>query len=161
MMKVLLTLRVRTVERSPRLINHSPKHFASAMSETLKARIQIFDPKQCYSVRERRLPHWSQAGTICFITWRTWDSIPVHVLQAWLAERDAWLRQQGIDPQAPDCTTQLRNRNPELLEEFQRRLSDRWNAQLDACHGACACDGPIWRRSSATVSDILTVTVTT
>ena len=38
--------------------------------------MQIFDPKQEFCIVERRLPHWSQAGTITFVTWRTWDSIP-------------------------------------------------------------------------------------
>jgi hypothetical protein len=66
------------------------------MSEPLKSCIQVFDPKQGYAIIERRLPHWSQAGTIAFITWRTWDSIPEAVLNEWLAERDDWLPRHGI-----------------------------------------------------------------
>jgi hypothetical protein len=38
--------------------------------------LQLFDPSARHSVVERRLPHWLQAGAICFITWRTRDSIP-------------------------------------------------------------------------------------
>jgi hypothetical protein len=56
------------------------------MTTPLKSRVQVLDPKQEIAVIERRLPHWSQAGTIAFITWRTWDSIPKHVCEAWLAE---------------------------------------------------------------------------
>ena len=46
--------------------------------------IQCFDPKQEYAVCERRLPHWSQAGTVSFVTFRMWDSIPQPILNRWL-----------------------------------------------------------------------------
>ena len=58
---------------------------------------QLFDPEQDFQVFERRLPHWAQAGTLCFITWRTWDSIPKPVLQHWLDERNRWLARHGIN----------------------------------------------------------------
>src|SRR4051812_20608342 len=61
--------------------------------------LQAFDPKSDYSVVERScLPHWVQAGTICFITWRTRDSLPQPVVERWVEERRAWLRKQGINP---------------------------------------------------------------
>ena len=50
--------------------------------------LQMFDPHAEYAVVERRLPHWAQAGTMCFITWRSFDSIPSTVLRRWHAERD-------------------------------------------------------------------------
>jgi REP element-mobilizing transposase RayT len=37
---------------------------------------QFFDPKQDFTVAWKTLPHWAQAGTLCFITWRTRDSLP-------------------------------------------------------------------------------------
>jgi hypothetical protein len=43
----------------------------TGMNDPIRDRIQVFDPTQEYAVIERRLPHWVQAGTICFITWRT------------------------------------------------------------------------------------------
>src|SRR5258708_37659176 len=58
--------------------------------------IQAFDPDQPYSVISRRLPHWAQAGTACFITWRTADSMPRDVVDRWIAERNALLELQGI-----------------------------------------------------------------
>jgi type I restriction enzyme R subunit len=82
------------------------------------------------------LPHWSQAGTISFITWRTWDSIPESVLNQWLAARAEWLKQHGINPASDDWRTQLHTLGPTLLREFQLLVSDRWNEHLDACHGA-------------------------
>lgn len=123
------------------------------MSESLRSRIQVFDPNEEYAVVARRLPHWSQAGTLSFITWRTWDSIPKRVLEVWLAERDAWLKRHGIDPASVGCSLreqqasrgarglhwqkQLQALGPMLVEEFQLRVSDRWNDQLDECHGRC------------------------
>ena len=38
--------------------------------------ISTFDPQADFSIVERALPHWHQAGTVCFITWRLADSLP-------------------------------------------------------------------------------------
>ena len=124
-------------------------------------RIRVFDPRQEFAVVNRRLPHWSQAGTIAFITWRTWDSIPQRVLQEWLAERNAWLEKHGIavasngqcNHLAPrdgasrgarrvHWRDQLQSLVPTLVQEFQRRFADRWNENLDQCHGACVLRRP-------------------
>jgi putative transposase len=64
--------------------------------------VQLFDPEQDVAIIKRRLPHWSQAGTACFITWRTWDSIPQAVLATWLEERRVFLQKHGINPLAED-----------------------------------------------------------
>ena len=42
---------------------------------------QFFDPEQDVAVVHKRLPHWSQPGTIAFITWRTGDSLPKELLK--------------------------------------------------------------------------------
>jgi putative transposase len=104
--------------------------------------MQIFDPNQEYAVIERRLPHWSQAGTVVFITWRTWDSMPEQVVRHWQDERFALLRKHGIDPQHGDWEKQLRTRDVKLFRELKRILSDRWNDHLDECHGACVLRRP-------------------
>jgi len=103
---------------------------------------QVFDPRQDYSVTERRLPHWSQAATVSFITWRTWDSMPAHVLADWLAERDAWLRRHGIDPSGKERESLLRALPADLASEFRKYVADRWNQRLDALHGACVLRQP-------------------
>jgi putative transposase len=108
--------------------------------------MQVFDPNQEYAVVDRRLPHWSQAGTICFITWRTWDSMPAYVIEGWMAERVAWLHRHGIDPSRPDWKRCLETLPSDRLREFQRYLSDRWNDQLDALHGACILRRPALSR---------------
>ena len=35
--------------------------------------LQAFDPQAEFTIVQRRLPHWCQAGSVCFITFRTWD----------------------------------------------------------------------------------------
>jgi type I restriction enzyme R subunit len=117
--------------------------------------IQVFDPLQEFAVVERRLPHWSQSGTITFITWRTWDSMPDHVIRMWLAERDEWLRENGINPSAilanatragePHAEREEYNIEalpPEHRRRFRQYLSDRWNDHLDALHGECVLRRP-------------------
>lgn len=107
------------------------------MSAGLSSRIQVFDPKQEFSIVHRKLPHWSQAGTICFITWRTWDSMPRQVIELWQQERAAWLARNGIDPAAADCLDQLAALDPKMVERYQSFVANRWNDHLDQCHGQC------------------------
>jgi type I restriction enzyme R subunit len=112
-----------------------PSYQERAMSD-LRARLQVFDSKQGVAIVERRLPHWSQAGTIAFITWRTWDSMPEAVLERWLAERNAWLLRQGIDPDHDGWRARLGLLAPALRAEYQQ-FADRWNEHLDEGHGQC------------------------
>ena len=98
---------------------------------------QVFDPKAEFSIVERKLPHWSQAGTLCFITWRTADSIPASVLRRWHADREAWLSKHGIEPDDSNWKSRLLQLEPELRSEFIRTFSDRWHQHLDTCSGKC------------------------
>ena len=99
--------------------------------------LHFFDPRSEYTVIERRLPHWTQAGVICFITFRTHDSIPKDVLERWRQERRQWLRQHGINPIAADWRVRLQQLDKLLQHEFYEQFSTRWHDELDACHGAC------------------------
>jgi type I restriction enzyme R subunit len=112
------------------------------MNESIRERIQVFDPTQEYGVIERRLPHWVQAGTICFITWRTWDSIPEPVLKKWIAARDQWLVHHGIDSREPDWKVHLQSLGDKLVSDFRQIISERWNEHLDECHGECVLRQP-------------------
>jgi type I restriction enzyme R subunit len=122
------------------------------MNDRTRERIQVFDRAQEYAVVERRLPHWTQAGTICFITWRTWDSIPAPVLEKWLGERDTWLARHGIDPQRADWNDRLQSLDKRLVAEFREYIADRWNGHLDECRGSCVLRRP---ELSKIVSDSL------
>ena len=103
---------------------------------------QAFDPCGEFTVVERRLPHWSQAGTVCFITFRTWDSMPAHVVRAWLAERQEWLRMHGIDPALADWEARLLELPRAAQLAFADFVSDRWNEHLDELYGACVLRQP-------------------
>ena len=79
---------------------------------------------------------------MCFITWRTWDSIPQTVLWKWLAQRDVWLARHGIDTSEPDWRRQVERLDASLILEFRSHVADRWNEHLDACHGECVLRRP-------------------
>jgi hypothetical protein len=102
---------------------------------------EFFDPHQEARIVWRKLPHWSQAGVLCFITFRTFDSIPAKVLATWHAQRDEWLRGHGFDPNARTWNTLLRE-SPQLWAEFHKRFSNRWHDNLDAGHGECVLRSP-------------------
>lgn len=106
------------------------------------ALLRFFDPEDEVSVVERDLPHWMQAGTACFITWRTWDSIPEDWIDGWLSGRAAWLCRHGINPDSADCRTQLARLTRSQQREFHREFSARWEAHLDRCHGECVLRRP-------------------
>ena len=96
--------------------------------------LQLFDPNAEFSIVERKLPHWSQTGAVCFITWRTIDSIPKSVLNRWHADREDWLRRHVIDPRGSDWKSQVQRLPPKLRAEFGRDFSDRWHRHFDAGH---------------------------
>jgi type I restriction enzyme R subunit len=104
--------------------------------------MRFFDPNDHIAITERKLPHWSQAGTFCFITWRTHDSIPKAVLEQWLADRDLWLRDHGIKPSSTDWKAQLARLTPTLITEFHHAFTERWEDSLDAGHGECVLRRP-------------------
>ena len=103
---------------------------------------RVFDPKDDVLVLERRVPHWSQAGTICFITFRSFDSLPKPVVEAWLRERNVFLRRHGINPLAENWRQQLTELSLDIKDNFDRTLSNRWHEDLDACHGDCVLRRP-------------------
>lgn len=114
----------------------------SGMTERDEGRWQTFERRQEYFCVERRLPHWLQAGTLMFVTFRTADSMPSAVRKRWLAERCRFLRAHGIDPTAADWRQQLDRQPPAVIDAYHARLGERWNALLDAGHGACALREP-------------------
>jgi putative transposase len=115
--------------------------------------LNLFDPQAEYRVVERRLPHWSQAGVVCFITFRTADSLPLHVIDRWHAERINWLQQRGINTEFSDWQSQLAALPRDAQAEFHRRFWNQWHDQLDAGHGACVLSRP---ELSQIVADSLT-----
>ena len=105
--------------------------------------LHFFDPRAEVSVFERRLPHWMQAGVLCFITWRMNDSIPPDVLDRWRDERRQWLRLHGINPVDTNWRQRLQELSRESREEFFSHFSRRWHDELDSGHGECVLKSPI------------------
>ena len=99
--------------------------------------VRLFDPEADVAIVERRLPHWAQAGTVCFITWRTMDSMPKSVLERWYNDRRAWLERHGIDPARADWKQRLGELGRQTAREFLDTFWNRWHDALDAGHGAC------------------------
>ncbi|MEY4484238.1 MAG: hypothetical protein RL693_1690, partial [Verrucomicrobiota bacterium] len=104
--------------------------------------MRFYNPDDTVVVTQRRLPHWSQTGSICFITWRTHDSMPRAVVESWRNSRNEWLREHGIDPTGGDWKTQLGTLDGETQSEFHELFTTRWHEELDACHGACVLRAP-------------------
>jgi len=100
-------------------------------------KFHFFDPAAEYGVIERRLPHWEQAGATYFITIRTADSMPCDVVERWIDERDLWLRNNGIDPRSPDWKWRIELLPPARRQEYHGRLLEKWETDLDRCHGEC------------------------
>jgi putative transposase len=103
---------------------------------------ECFDPKGEFAIQEHCRPHWSQAGAVVFITFRTHDSIPREVLQRWDREKHEWLRRRG------ELTTGLHWSDvlPQLPErvraEFRREFNRTREMFLDTCHGQCLLRKP-------------------
>jgi hypothetical protein len=108
----------------------------------MMSELHFFDPRADFSILDRRLPHWAQAGTVCFITWRTNDSLPKDVIERWRHERFQWLRAHGINPRGTKWRAALRELDPALQRQFFNHFSTQWHDQLDACHGECILKDP-------------------
>ncbi|APZ95523.1 hypothetical protein [Fuerstiella marisgermanici] len=114
--------------------------------------LHFFDRNEPIAILDRRLPHWSQPGVVCFITFRTDDSMPRTVVQNWHVERRIWLRQHGINPDDQRWKMLLRKLEQPIQEEFYATFSNKWHEELDRCHGACVLRDP---ENSKTVADSL------
>lgn len=51
-----------------------------------------FSPDRKLQITRRRLPHWEQPGATYFVTFRTYDSLPLSRIRELIAIRDQWLR---------------------------------------------------------------------
>ncbi len=102
---------------------------------------EIFDPKAELLIHEHCRPHWSQAGAVVFITFRTQDSIPDEVLERWEREKQEWLRLRGHDSVkhwsviVPTLTEKER-------ADFQKNFNRCREEFLDTCHGRCLLRRP-------------------
>jgi putative transposase len=122
--------------------NYKKWRFSTGKTMSSLWPLQTFDPQTEFAVIERKLPHWSQAGTMCFISFRTFDSIPEHALRRWHVERSEWLQRYGIDSKSENWRDALMKLDRPIRGEFTRRFSREWHRNLDGCHGACVLRDP-------------------
>ncbi len=83
-----------------------------------------FDPKADWFVHEHFRPHWSQAGAVVFLTFRTHDSIPRGVIQRWEREKQQWLRVRGHNAAkhwSEVVPTLAKKDRADFQKEFHRR----------------------------------------
>ena len=104
--------------------------------------MRFFDPNDDLLITQRKLPHWSQDGSVVFITWRTADSMPKDVLERWRADRNRWLDVHGIDPTEKGWKMLVQELPPDLMIEYHDRFTTRWHDTLDAGHGDCVLSQP-------------------
>ena len=107
----------------------------------------VFDPKSELLIRERCRPHWSQAGAIVFITFRTHDSIPREVIDRWDREKQDWLTRNGLATDVLATEGQHWSKVVDSLADsdrvrFNREFDRCRETFLDTCHGECVLRRP-------------------
>jgi REP element-mobilizing transposase RayT len=102
----------------------------------------LFDPDADVEVTRHNLPHWQQIGKTYFITFRTEDSLPRAVIDAWYQDRNAWLKVHEIDPESRSWRVALARQPVQSRREFHRAFTERFHRQLDECHGECVLRRP-------------------
>ena len=111
--------------------------------------VSFFDPKTPCSIIERRLPHWTQAGVLCFVTWREADSLPGTALKLLDRQIAELLRAHDLDPSG-DWKRQLSERDTRHRGNVQWRLFATRDKFLDHGYGECLLARP---EMSAIVED--------
>jgi len=102
---------------------------------------ELFDPKAELSISEHFRPHWSQAGAIVFITFRTADSIPQDVLDRWEREKHVWMGRHDC-PIDRHWSKVLPTLDPLLQDQFKIEFNRCREDFLDTGHGACVLRKP-------------------
>jgi putative transposase len=97
----------------------------------------VFDRDADIDISARNLPHWFQPGVATFITFRTSDSMPKQVVDAWQCKLCRWLRDHGIEIEGPPPPKDLTKLPSSLRSEYLKYRSQLWHGSLDACHGEC------------------------
>jgi REP element-mobilizing transposase RayT len=113
--------------------------------------LQFFNPRDEHSIAVKSLPHWSQAGTICFITWRTADSLPQAVIAQLADARRELLKSSGLNPDT-NWRRDLNKLPPADRGRMQWSLFTAWDGRLDHGAGECLLSRP---DLSSIVSDCL------
>jgi type I restriction enzyme R subunit len=90
----------------------------------------FYTPGVALDSYRRRLPHWQQVDTWCFITFRLRDSLPGTKLDLWRRERDEWLK------------THPQPRSIKDHSDYHRTFTARIEHWLDQGSGSCVLRKP-------------------
>jgi type I restriction enzyme R subunit len=101
----------------------------------------VFDPNAELLIHHHLRPHWSQAGAVVFISFRTADSIPAEVVTRWEREKQDWLQRRGLATGQPSWLV-APTLSPQDQFEFQRTFNRCREEFLDTCQGACVLKRP-------------------
>jgi type I restriction enzyme R subunit len=102
---------------------------------------EFFDPTAEVAIYEHCRPHWSQAGAVVFITFRTHDSIPREVVRRWDREKHAWRHARGHRSDA-HWSEILPTLSDDERAQFQKMFGRTREEFLDTCHGRCLLKEP-------------------
>lgn len=102
---------------------------------------ELFDPKTGFLITEHYRSHWSQAGAIVFITFRTHDSIPEEVLRRWEREKQHWLVLHAPEERG-HWRAILSRLNSTLQHRFHQQFHRCREEFLDQCQGDCVLKQP-------------------
>lgn len=113
---------------------------AAATVEAASSRLSVavkyayYNPYKKVEISKASLPHWRQEDVTYFVTFRLADSLPQQKLNAWKAERDAWL---AANPKP---------HSEEQKSDYFERFSSKMEAWLDAGHGDCILANPACKK---------------
>ncbi len=102
---------------------------------------ECFDPKGETLISEHCRPHWSQAGAVVFITFRTHDSVPREVIDRWERDKQEWLLQRGMQT-GEHWSTIIPTLSEKDRAAFQKTFDRSRETFLDTCHGRCLLGRP-------------------
>ncbi len=102
---------------------------------------ELFDFNAELTIDSHYRPHWSQAGAIVFVTFRTKDSVSKEVLKRWHHERVAWLKRNGVTFQG-DLDNALSQLPSKDANAFRKTFNRQREMHLDECHGKCVLREP-------------------
>ncbi|MEZ6034633.1 MAG: hypothetical protein R3C17_16180 [Planctomycetaceae bacterium] len=103
--------------------------------------LRFFERDDDFTIVWKHLPHWTQAATLTFITWRLADSLPAAAIAEWQSERNAMLREFGIDPDS-DWKLALKTLPPDRRGRVRWSLFSAWDRRLDEAAGSCLLKTP-------------------
>jgi putative transposase len=104
--------------------------------------LQFFDHKQAYAVAWKTLPHWTQASTVSFITWRTSDSLPAAAELRITRRRAEVLREMGLS-NCGNWRAALEKLPPSTRSKAQWSLFRVADDELDHGFGECVLARPV------------------